>query len=166
VELRAVGADPLRRASQARARLREPPKPSRPLSATVAPGAPMTRFRFRATSWLHAPWGSCRIHPRSQGRDHASGLERHVHDPDTLPSYRQSRARGPRTSRVPEPAPLRMRSRRGLRASPVPGLVSVVRRLAPWLTHRCRSSSAAADARHCAACVSFELGRACPRCAW
>jgi hypothetical protein len=46
VELRAVGADPPRRASQARARLREPPKPSRPLSATVAPGAPMSALPF------------------------------------------------------------------------------------------------------------------------
>jgi len=30
------------------------------------------------------------IHPRGQDRDHASGLERRIHDPDTLPSNRRS----------------------------------------------------------------------------
>jgi len=45
----------------------------------------------------------------------ASGLERQTHDPDIRPSYRLPQARGPETSRVSEPAPLRVRPRRGLR---------------------------------------------------
>jgi len=41
LELRALGADPLHRASRTRTRLEEPPKPSQPLSVAVAPGAPV-----------------------------------------------------------------------------------------------------------------------------
>jgi len=58
-----------------------------------------------------------RLNLRSQGRNHASGLERRIHGPGTLPSIQSHYARGPETSRVSEPAPLRMRSRRGLRVA-------------------------------------------------
>jgi len=51
----------------------------------------------------------------ARAENDAAGLGGRIFDPDTLPSYRQPRARGPGTSRVPEPAPLRVRSRRGLR---------------------------------------------------
>jgi hypothetical protein len=57
-----------------------------------------------------------------------------------------------------------MRFRRGLRASPGPRLASVVRRLAFWPAPRRRPNSVAADARHCAAYVSFELGRVTAVC--
>jgi len=118
-----------------------------------------------AISWLRAPCGSRRVHLRSQSRNDVPGLERRIHDPDTLPSYRQPRARGPRTSRVPEPAPLRMRSRRGLRVRLEPVRVSMVRR-------RFESSrtvfarSPRRPVRHARFGVSFELDRACPWCAW
>jgi len=93
------------------------------------------------------------------------GLERRILDPDTLPSYRQPRARGPGTSRVPEPAPLRMRSRRGLRVRLEPVRASMVRR---------RFESSRTGFARCLRnpCVmqrvggSFELGRAFPGCAW
>jgi hypothetical protein len=118
-----------------------------------------------AISWLRAPCGSRRINLRGQSRNDVPGLERRIHDPDTLPSYRKPRARGPRTSRVPEPAPLRMRSRRGLRAQSEPVRVSMVRR-------RFESSrtvfarSRLRPARHAPCSDSFELGRAFPWCAW
>jgi len=51
----------------------------------------------------------------ARAENDAAGLGGRIFDPDTLPSYRAPRARGPGTSRVPEPAPLRVRSRRGLR---------------------------------------------------
>jgi len=55
-------------------------------------------------------------------------------------SYRWLRARGPGTSRVPEPAPLRVRSRRGLsRTARIPSLPLVRDTWRP--AHRCRSRS-------------------------
>jgi len=118
-----------------------------------------------AISWLHAPCGPWGVHLRGQSRNDVSGLERRIHDPDTLPSYRSPRARGPRTSRVPEPAPLRMRSRRGLRVRFEPVRVSMVRRRfeSPRTVF---ARSPRRSARHARRDDSFELGRACPRCAW
>jgi len=142
-------------------RLKEPPKPSRPLSVAVATKAPVSAFpllRHQLAPRALRPWG---VHLRSQSRNVVPGLGGRIHDPDTLPSYRKPRARGPRTSRVPEPAPLRMRSRRGLRAQSEPVRVSMVRR-------RFESSrtvfarSRRRPARHAPCGDSFELGRACP----
>ena len=64
----------------------------------------------------------------ARAETYAPDLGGRTPDPDTLPSYRVPRARGPGTSRVPEPAPLRVRSRRGLRVRSGPVRVSVVRR--------------------------------------
>jgi len=142
-------------------RLEEPPKPSRPLSVAVATKAPVSAFpllRHQLAPRALRPWG---VHLRSQSRNVVPGLGGRIHDPDTLPSYRKPRARGPRTSRVPEPAPLRMRSRRGLRAQSEPVRVSMVRR-------RFESSrtvfarSRRRPARNAPCGDSFELGRACP----
>jgi hypothetical protein len=47
----------------------------------------------------------------ARAENYAPDLGGRTPDPDTLPSYRVPRARGPGTSRVPEPAPLRVRSR-------------------------------------------------------
>jgi len=71
-----------------RARLEEPPEPSRPLSVVVAPGAPVCAVPSPRRQLAPVPGGTGSVHPRSQSRDHTPGLERHVHDPDTLPSYR------------------------------------------------------------------------------
>jgi hypothetical protein len=95
----------------------------------------------------------------------APGLGERIHDPDTLPSYRSPLARGPGTSRVPEPAPLRVRSRRGLRVRFEPGRDFLV-----WKTLAPASRTVVACIRRCSARQTrgvgyFRLGRACPRCA-
>jgi len=64
----------------------------------------------------------------ARAENDAAGLGGRIFDPDTLPSYREPRARGPGTSRVPEPAPLRVRSRRGLRVRSELVRLFVVRR--------------------------------------
>lgn len=90
----------------------------------------------------------------------APGLGGRVHDPDTLSSYRFPRARGPGTSRVPEPAPLRVRSRRGLSRT-----VRISRRPRRGTLGDPRTVVARAPrrpARQTLGVVSFELGRACP----
>jgi len=78
---------------------------------------------------------------KARAATHAPGLGGRVHDPDTLPSYRLPRARGPGTSRVPEPAPLRVRSRRGYRVRLEPRGISVEEKPSRP-AHRCRMLSA------------------------
>jgi len=123
------------------------------------------RITVIAPSAGSAGRGLRRVHLRRQGRNHAPGLGGRIHDPDTLPSSRKPRARGPRTSRVPEPAPLRMRSRRGLRVRFEPVHIPMVR--------GCFESSRTVFARgprgsvrHAQGRGSFELDRACPKVAW
>lgn len=70
-------------------------------------------------------------------------------------------ARGPGTSRVPEPAPLQVRSRRGLRAPLRAPSRRLGRRRRSKLVHRVRSLSDRCLRVTAKAWVSFELGRAC-----
>jgi len=123
------------------------------------------RITVIAPSAGSAGRGLRRVHLRSQSRNHAPGLGGRIHDPDTLPSSQKPRARGPRTSRVPEPAPLRMRSRRGLRVRFEPVHVFMVRRRfesSRTVFARCPRRSV----RHAQGRGSFELDRACPKVAW
>jgi len=92
----------------------------------------------------------------------APGLGGRIHDPDTLSSYRLPRARGPGTFRVPEPAPLRVRSRRGYRVRFEPRGISVKRGVRGSRTMVARAPRR--GVRHARGpSVSFELGRACPK---
>jgi hypothetical protein len=92
----------------------------------------------------------------------APGLGGRFHDPDTLSSYRLPRARGPGTFRVPEPAPLRVRSRRGYRVRFEPRGISVKRGVRGPRTMVARAPRRCV--RHARApSVSFELGRAYPK---
>jgi len=155
-----VGADPPHRVSR-RERLEEPPKPSRSLSVAVATKAPERAFPFVCAASesprVLAPGGftlEARIPGNAPGLGGAHPRSGHP------PSYRQSHARGPWTSRVPEPAPLRMRSRRGLRV-----------RLGPSSSSLCWRHTESVRAPYSPALIaspssrpsdSFALGRACP----
>jgi hypothetical protein len=90
----------------------------------------------------------------------APGLGGRIHDPDTLRRIGSRTLAALWTSRVPEPAPLRMRSRRGLRVrlgpsppSPCSRDAEIVR--APYSPALLASASSSAS-------DSFALGRACP----
>jgi hypothetical protein len=59
---------------------------SRPLSAVVASKGTGARTVRIASSQSHAVKHTSDWNLRSQGRNHASGLERRIHGPGTLPS--------------------------------------------------------------------------------
>lgn len=86
---------------------------------------------------------------------------RRVHAPDTLPSYRQSRARNPVDFPSPGPVPNRARARRGFRAFVEHGR-SVGK--TAWSHARAPHSLVfvSRPARHREERAPFELGRACP----
>jgi len=109
VERRAVGADPPHRASRTRARLEEPPKPSRPLSVAVAGKAPVSASSVVcAISWLRAhPLLRSRlrgIHLRGQSRVTHPGF-RETH-PVTRTPFRRIGSRALAALGLPEsPSP-------------------------------------------------------------
>jgi hypothetical protein len=109
VERRAVGADPPHRASRTRARLEEPPKPSRPLSVAVAGKAPVSASSVVcAISWPRAhPLLRSRlrgIHLRGQSRVTHPGF-RETH-PVTRTPFRRIGSRALAALGLPEsPSP-------------------------------------------------------------
>jgi len=120
------------------------------------------RFRLRAASCLARREAREGFTLEAELATTLSGLERarpRAGHPSVV--FDSRCARGPGTSRVPEPAPLQVRSRRGLRAPPGAPSRCLGRRLRSALLHRFHSLSIVRWRVTAKAFVSFELGRAC-----